>query len=94
MALKHKEIEAIVRLKAEKQTPDGTANLYLHTRASGSANWLCRTTIAGKRVPFTIGSWPDVSATSARAVTPVIVRLVEQGHGVQASSRFPKWHQS
>lgn len=84
MALKHKEIEALVRLKVEKQTPDGTPNLYFHTRASGSANWLCRTTIVGKRVPFTIGPWPDVTATAARVVTPVIVRLVGQGHGVQA----------
>lgn len=84
MGLKHKEIEALVKLKVERQTPDGTANLYLHTRASGSANWLCRTTISGKRVPFTIGGWPDVTAATARAVTPVIVRLSDQGHSVQA----------
>jgi integrase len=84
MALTHKEIEALVRQKVEKQTPDGTPNLYFHTRASGSANWLCRTTIEAKRVVFTLGAWPHLTAASARAATPVIVRLVGQGHGAQA----------
>ncbi|MEN9419341.1 MAG: hypothetical protein RI988_2961 [Pseudomonadota bacterium] len=84
MPLTHKAIEALARLKLEKQTPDGTPNLYVHTRSSGTVNWLCRTTIAGKRTPFTIGSWPEVSATEARAITPVIVRLADQGHSVQA----------
>lgn len=84
MPLTHKAIEALARQKAEKQTPDGTPNLYVHTRASGAVNWLCRTTVAGKRTPFTIGPWPEISASDARAITPVIVRLADQGHSAQA----------
>ena len=84
MALKHKEIEALAREKRDRQVADGTPNLYLHTRTSGSVNWLCRTTAGGKRVPFTIGPWPEVSATAARAVAPVIVRLVSSGYGITA----------
>jgi integrase len=79
-----KELEGYVKLKVQKQYPDGTPNLYFHTRLSGKANWLCRITVDGKRVPITIGSWPEVGATKARAITPRIVALVKGGHGVQA----------
>lgn len=80
----HREIEALARARQDRQVPDGTPNLYLHARASGAVNWLCRTTADGKRIPFTLGRWPDVSAAEARAVTPAIVRLVSHGHSVQA----------
>ncbi|EKX55900.1 site-specific recombinase, phage integrase family protein [Rhodobacter sp. AKP1] len=84
MVLKHKEIEALARDPRDRMVADGTPNLYVHVRASGKLNWVCRTTVSGKRVPFTIGPWPDVPATKARAATPVIVRLVDGGYSVQA----------
>lgn len=84
MALTHKQIESFSRNPVEKQVPDGTPNLYLHVRASGSLNWLCRVSVEGKRVPLTIGTWPQVTGPSARAITPALVRLVADGHGIQA----------
>jgi len=78
------EIKKLQRAREEKQTPDGTPNLYLHTRSSGAANWLCRTTVANKRVPLTIGAFPDVSAAQARALTPRLVALLKDGHSIQA----------
>lgn len=84
MALTHKQIEALARDPVEKQVPDGTPNLYLHVRASGAMNWLCRITVEGKRVPLTLGRWPSLSGTTARALVPALVRLVADGFGVQA----------
>ncbi len=82
--LTHKEIASLAKSGVQKQHPDGTPNLYLHTRTSCAANWLCRTTIDGKRVLITIGAWPVISAPKARAITPRIVDLIKEGHGVQA----------
>ena len=79
-----KEIDARVRAGVEKQYPDGTPNLYLHTRTSGAANWLCRTTIDGKRIPITLGRYPTLTAAKARALTPVVLQLLKEGRGVQA----------
>ena len=78
------EIKKLQKAREEKQTPDGTPNLYLHTRNSGAVNWVCRTTVLKKRVPITVGAWPEVSPTEARALTPRIVGLLKDGHSIQA----------
>ena len=78
------EIKKLQKAREEKQTPDGTPNLYMHTRNSGAANWVCRTTVAKKRVPLTIGAWPEVGGAEARALTPRIVGLLKDGHSIQA----------
>ena len=74
------EIKKLQKAREEKQTPDGTPNLYMHTRNSGAANWVCRTTVAKKRVPLTIGAWPEVGGAEARALTPRIVGLLKLLH--------------
>jgi len=79
-----KEIEARVRAAVERQHPDGTPNLYLHTRASGTATWLCRTTVSGKRTPITLGVWPTLSAAKARALSPTVTQLLREGRSLQA----------
>ena len=84
MPLTHKQIEALARQKVDRQTPDGTPNLYIHTRSTGAVGWLCRVTIEGKRTPFTIGAWPEVPAGLARSLAPVIVRLAGQGYSAQS----------
>lgn len=84
MSLKYREIEALARQRVDRQTPDGTPNLYVHTRANGAVRWLCRATINGKRTAITIGPWPDVTASAARALAPIIVRLAGQGFSAQA----------
>jgi integrase len=89
MALKHKEIEALVAAvrdgkKNAGQVADGTANLYFDARATSVCAWLCRVSVAAKRVNITIGQWPDVTGAQARAVAPVIVRLIRGGFSVQS----------
>lgn len=88
MALSFKQIEAwVAEVRSddakERMVPDGTPNLYLNLRVS-SATWLCRATVDKKRVPITIGQWPEVKATQARGVTPAIIRLLKDGFSVQA----------
>jgi len=84
MPLKHKEIEALARAKIDRQTPDGTPNLYIHTRSNGAVSWLCRVTVAGRRTSITIGPWPEVAANVARGLAPAIVRHAGRGYGAQA----------
>jgi integrase len=84
VALTYKQIEAFARNPVERQIPDGTPNLYLHVRGSGALNWLCRVTVERKRLVLTVGKWPALSATKARALAPVLVRLAADGFGIQA----------
>lgn len=78
------QIESYLKLKIEKLYPDGTANLYLHTRKSGKAYWEVRVTVAGKRVPITIRQYEQGGSKAIRVITPRIVALVHDGHPVQA----------
>lgn len=82
--LSAKQIESHIAKGLEKQIPDGTPNLYLHTRDTRKANWLCRVMVNRKRVPITIGSTETLRAPAARAITPRIVTLLKDGYGVQA----------
>ena len=78
------QIESYLKLKIQKLYPDGTANLYLHTRESGKGYWEVRVTVGGKRVPITIGPYEQGGSKAVRSITPRIVALINDGHGVQA----------
>lgn len=78
------EIKGYLKLKIEKLYPDGTANLYLHTRKSGKGYWEARVTVGGKRIPITISPYEEGHLRAIRDITPRIVALVKDGHAVQA----------
>jgi integrase len=78
------KIKGYLKLKIEKLYPDGTANLYLHTRKSGKGYWEARVTVNGKRVPIRIGPYEEGGLTAVRKITPRIVALVKDGYAVQA----------
>ena len=77
-----KQIEALVRKRKEGFTTDGTRNLYLQSRSSGTVNWVVRTTVDGKRTNITIGQWPEVSPNTARSLAPSITAVIKEGHGI------------
>ena len=78
------KIKGYLKLKIEKLYPDGTANLYLHTRKSGKGYWEVRVTVGSKRVPITISPYEEGGLTAVRKITPRIVALVKDGHAVRA----------
>ena len=79
-----KQIEALARKRKEGFTTDGTRNLYLQSRSSGTVNWVVRTTVDGKRTNITIGQWPEVSPNTARSLAPSITAVIKEGHSVTA----------
>ena len=79
-----KQIEAMSKAKVDKLSPDGTPNLYVHARASGTINWICRVSTNQSRAMITLGSWPKLSPNRARTLAPMIASLVREGRPVQA----------
>src|SRR5262245_55991863 len=53
--------------------------LYLHVGEHGSASWILRYTIAGKRREMGLGCYPEISLAEARERAAVYRRLLHDG---------------
>ena len=84
MPLKYKELEALAKEPEQKWVPDGSPNLYAFSRGNGSITWVARISHDKKRQHFTIGNFPDVKGDKARAITPAIKLLHQQGYSKDA----------
>ncbi len=84
MPLKYKELEALEKEPEQKWVPDGSPNLYAFSRGNGSVTWVARISHDKKRQHFTIGNFPDVKGDKARAITPAIKLLHQQGYSKDA----------
>ena len=84
MPLKYKELEALAKGPEQKWIPDGSPNLYAFSRGDGSVTWVARISHDKKRQHFTIGNFPEVKGDQARAITPAIKLLHQQGYAKDA----------
>ena len=84
MPLKYKELEALAKEPEQKWVPDGSPNLYAFSRGNGSVTWVARISHDKKRQHFTIGNFPEVKGDKARAITPAIKLLHQQGYSKDA----------
>ena len=64
--------------------PGGSPNLYAFSRGTGSVTWVARISHDKKRQHFTICNFPDVKGDKARAITPAIKLLHQQGYSKDA----------
>ena len=84
MPLNYIELEALAKGPEQKWIPDGSPNLYAFSRGDGSVTWIARISQDKKRQHFTIGNFPDVKDDKARAITPAIKLLHQQGYSKDA----------
>ena len=63
-ALKRAQADAAAR-QTRAKIRDGD-NLILIVRPNGGASWVLQYRAGGKRLPLTLGAWPDVSLKLAR----------------------------
>ena len=84
MPIKYKDLEALAKEPEQKWVPDSSPNLYAFSRGNGSVTWVARISHDKKRQHFTIGNFPDVEGDKARAITPAIMLLHQQGYSKHA----------
>ena len=84
MPLKYKELETLTKETQQKWVPDGSPNLYAFCRGNGNVTWVARISNNGKRLHYTIGQFPKVKGDTARAITPAIKLLAQQGFSKDA----------
>ena len=84
MPLKYQELKALATEPEQKWTPDGSPNRYAFSRGNRSVTWVARISHDKKRKHFTLGNFPDVKSDKARAITPAIKLLHQQGYSKDA----------
>ena len=84
MPLKYKELKALAKESEQKWVPDGSPNLDAFSRGNGSVTWVARISHRKKRQHFTVGNFPKVKGDKARAITPAIKMLHQQGYSKDA----------
>ncbi|MED5526146.1 MAG: integrase arm-type DNA-binding domain-containing protein [Pseudomonadota bacterium] len=73
-----KEVQAIIREASPGRYADG-GGLYLMIRSSGSAYWMLRFTLHGKRRELTLGKAEHLSLASARSEAEMQRKAIREG---------------
>ena len=84
MGIKYKELENLAKSEKTKWLPEGTPNLYVVTRGTGSLFWIVRVSYQKRRTVITIGRWPEIKAETAKDLAPSIRFLIRQGFSENA----------
>ena len=84
MGIKYKELENLAKSEKTKWLPEGTPNLYVVTRGTGSLLWIVRVSYQKRRTVITIGRWPEIKAETAKDLAPSIRFLIRQGFSENA----------